>query len=79
MHQPPSCVQGLFGKAIAWAKAIVVGHRLWIVVQWCLGCLTATDAAKYLGWPSGPASSFPCLAARISQRFAGEEAGCTGL
>lgn len=77
--QPHSCVQGLFGKAMAWAKAIVARRRLWAVVQWCLGCLTATDPAKYLGWPSGPASTSPCLAARISLHFAGEEADCTGL
>lgn len=71
VHQPPSCVQGLFGKAIAWAKAIVAGHRLWTVVQRCLGCLTAIDPAKYVGWP--------CLPARISPHFAGEEVACTGL
>lgn len=38
--------QGLFGKAIAWAKAFAGGHWLWTVVQQCLGCLTAINPAK---------------------------------
>lgn len=46
VHQLLSCVQGLFGKAIEWAKAFAGGHWLWTVVQQCLGCLTATNPAK---------------------------------